>query len=120
MSRWMIVVRDIWVVIFAASLLLSFMAWGIQRVRGKSLTGTRLMPVILILHFSWSIPFTLYVIVTTAKIWVPLLVIAWGGFMLLVGAAAGAAALASLIKRHLGRSNSNNPPTAAPRSPLAD
>jgi hypothetical protein len=93
------IARDVWVLVFAASLLLTIIGAAVQRARGRAFSDTRLLPVIFVLHVSWAIPLIVYLILATAKIWIPMLIIAWGGFMLLVGAAAGTAALMGFIKR---------------------
>ena len=93
------IAREVWVLVFAASLLLTIIVGVVQRARGKAFSGTRLLPVIFVLHFSWAVPLVVYLLLATAKIWIPVLIVAWGGFMLLVGAAAGTAALMGFIKR---------------------
>jgi len=55
-ARWFNLAADIWVLLFAASFLLSIVVGAIQMFRGKEIWDTPLLPLMVILHFAWVLP----------------------------------------------------------------
>ncbi|SIO44781.1 hypothetical protein SAMN05443247_05501 [Bradyrhizobium erythrophlei] len=87
MSSWIDVAVDIWICIFAASFFSSFVIGAVQIKRGKNLTDTPLLPIQVVLHFAWVIPFGFYVVLTTVGTWGPMLGIALVGLPIFLGVA---------------------------------
>ncbi len=62
MARGLDYGRDAWVLIFAASFILSIVATAIQYFRAKELWESPLIPALLVLHLLWISILTLWLI----------------------------------------------------------
>lgn len=60
---WLNRAGDIWALIFALSFVLSLVVGAVQSWRGKALTDTPLLPLLLLLHMAWVVPLTIVIAV---------------------------------------------------------
>ena len=73
--------------IFAASFSLSIVVGAIQMFRGKELWDTPALPVLIVLHFAWVVPFTLVIAAKAAVVVIPIFLVLGLALCLVIGIA---------------------------------